>query len=80
MKCVLLLFAAVVSQAYGANILFLFPLPSPSHKTPIKVLGEALVKRGHSVTLVSPYTLKVKSENFTEIILSGIEEYKERKY
>lgn len=70
---------AIVLQTHAANILFIFPLPSPSHKIPIHVLVKGLISRGHNVTLISPYTAEKKIDNYTEIILENVEEYKESK-
>lgn len=79
MKCLIVL-VVVILQAHAANILFLLPIPSPSYKTPIKVLKEGLLARGHHITLVSPYSLKGNSDNCTEIILHDAERFRESKF
>lgn len=64
----------------AANILMLFPIPSPSHHILGDELAKALVKRGHHITMISPYKTTGKSENYTEIVLEELLEYKKRKY
>lgn len=78
MKCFILL-VVVILQTHAANILFLLPIPSPSYKTPIKVLMEGLTARGHHITLISPYSLKGNLENCTEIILHEADTFRESK-
>lgn len=73
----LLLLPTIVYNVHSANILGVFPLPSPSHH----ILGSALLKelavKGHKVTMISPYPFEKKIENYTDIYLDGVLEYKE---
>lgn len=61
----------------GANILGIFPLPSPSHHILGSALLKELAKRGHHVTMLSPYPFKKPVENYTDIFLDGMLEFKE---
>lgn len=79
MKLILTVIVTIIIQTHAANILFLFPLPSPSHKLPIKVLIEALASQGHHVTLVSSYSLTKGLDNCSEIILNT-ENYRQSKH
>lgn len=67
----------LVCDGNCANILGIFPIASPSHR----ILGDALLKelarRGHNVTMLSPYPSKTPVENYTDIYLDGMIEYKE---
>lgn len=73
----LCLLCAFVAKA--ANILVVFPIPSRSHQ----ILGDELVKgllrKGHEVTMASPHGLDEKSENYTDIVIDGLLEYKKSK-
>lgn len=82
MKLALLLILSfiLVSFGYSANILFIFPIPCPSHHIFTSVLVKALIKKGHHITMVSPYRMEEKIQNYTEVIVDGMVEYKESKY
>lgn len=78
LSCVaVLLIAGCAVEA--ANILAVFPLPSPSHVVLGSALLKALARRGHHVTMLSAYPLKEPVENYTDIFLDGLLEYKESK-
>lgn len=68
-----------VCLGYTANILVVFPIPCPSHHIFTTVLVKALVKKGHHVTMVSPYRMGEKLQNYKEIVVEGMVEYKEGK-
>lgn len=75
----LLVSLACVYLADASNILAIFPVPSYSHQILGNELVKALIKNGHHVTLASPYHMKEKLDNYKEIILEGMVEYKESK-
>lgn len=77
---VLITLFVVAYSVEAANILGVFPMPSPSHSVLGNALFKALAKKGHQVTMVSPYPLKEPVENYTDIYLDGMLEYKESKY
>jgi glucuronosyltransferase len=54
----------------GANILMVFPAPSYSHTIAAKVLANALVERGHSITLLTTDARPMNHPNITQIDLS----------
>lgn len=70
---------ACVCAVNAANILALFPVPSFSHQILGNELVKAFIKEGHHVTMGSPYKMKEKLDNYTEIIFEGMVEYKESK-
>ena len=51
----------------GANILGIFPMPSKSHMTIHSVLMKELARRGHQVTVFSPFPEKSPIPNYTDI-------------
>ncbi|KAK4885380.1 hypothetical protein RN001_001651 [Aquatica leii] len=76
MKVVLLLFACLL-QVDSANILAIFHFPCKSHHILGSTLLKALARRGHDVTMVSPFPFKDPMENYTDIDITGMLEYKE---
>uniref|UniRef100_A0A336MEL0 CSON000515 protein n=1 Tax=Culicoides sonorensis TaxID=179676 RepID=A0A336MEL0_CULSO len=67
-------FLNVISFGYGANILFLSPLASPSHHNWNRNLYLAMAKNGHNVTALSPDTDQDITENLHYIKLDGVYE------
>uniref|UniRef100_A0A182PSE1 UDP-glycosyltransferases domain-containing protein n=1 Tax=Anopheles epiroticus TaxID=199890 RepID=A0A182PSE1_9DIPT len=66
----LVLLAAIgAPYAYGANILALMAVPSPSHHIWNRVLVDALAARGHNITVVSPDIERKPKPNVTYIHL-----------
>ncbi|XP_072161585.1 UDP-glycosyltransferase UGT4 isoform X2 [Bemisia tabaci] len=55
----------------GHNILVFLPNPMWSQYNQVELLFHALAKRGHNMTVVSPYPPKNKTTNFTHILLSA---------
>lgn len=72
---VCLIFA--VSNVIAANILFLFPIPSPSHQVMTKELTKALIAKGHRITMVSPYPLETTTDNYTDVFIDGMFKFRE---
>jgi glucuronosyltransferase len=69
----LLLTLVSVNCCIGSNILFVSPVPSPSHHIWNRALAFGLVNKGHNVTLIGPDQDKVpKPANYTHILLEGI--------
>lgn len=82
MKLILYPLLVCLASVYlidAANVLVIFPVPSFSHQILGNELVKALIKKGHHVTMASPYHMKEKLENYTEIVLEGMLEYKESK-
>ncbi|KAL3266719.1 hypothetical protein HHI36_010880 [Cryptolaemus montrouzieri] len=67
----------IVNNVDCSNILAIFKMPSKSHTILGVKLAEGLIKRGHHVTLASPYNVE-PMENYTHIHLKTLQEYKDR--
>lgn len=55
----------------GARILMLAPVCSKSHRHGFMPIMEALAKRGHQVTVITPYSSKQSVPNLTEITVQS---------
>ncbi|KAK4876033.1 hypothetical protein RN001_012455 [Aquatica leii] len=67
----------ILRVVLSARILGVYQVPSYSHFQLGDVLFKELARRGHDVTIISPYEEKEKTENFRTIVLTGaIEFYK----
>jgi hypothetical protein len=51
----------------GANILGIFPMPSKSHMRVHATLMKELARRGHQVTVFSPFSEQSPIQNYTDI-------------
>lgn len=51
----------------GANILGVFFYPSPSHHMLGSTLMIELARKGHNVTMLSPFALKENVDNYTHV-------------
>jgi glucuronosyltransferase len=51
----------------GARILGIFPMPAKSHMIVHSALMKELARRGHEVTVFSPFPEKSSIPNFTDI-------------
>lgn len=69
--CVLTLFLTT-SFAYCSRILGVFPYPSKSHHILGKCLLKALAKKGHQVTMMSPFPEEDLITNYRQIELTGV--------
>ncbi|ETN60649.1 glucosyl/glucuronosyl transferase [Anopheles darlingi] len=67
----LLVIAYAGGYAFGANILCIMTVPSPSHHIWNRVVMEELVNRGHNVTVVSQDVDKSR-QNLTYILLEKV--------
>lgn len=67
------LFLTFIFYARAANILMVFPIPSHSHNTLANEIAKGLLKRGHQLTMITPFPMTEKSENYTEVLLTGLE-------
>jgi glucuronosyltransferase len=52
---------------HGAKILGVFPMPAKSHMTIHSALMKELARRGHQVTVFSPFPEKSPIQNLTDI-------------
>jgi glucuronosyltransferase len=57
----------IISQTYGANILFYWSISGYSHRISVWPLVERLTAVGHNVTFFSPLPPKVPNANVTEV-------------
>ncbi|KAL7630943.1 UNVERIFIED_CONTAM: hypothetical protein RMT77_018767 [Armadillidium vulgare] len=67
---IFILTITILPLVKGGNILF-FTLGSKSHKIFFMSIAEALAKRSHNVTIVSPYEPSKKIENIREILIAN---------
>jgi hypothetical protein len=65
----LMIFLACLYATDGARILGIFPMPAKSHMTVHSALMKELARRGHEVTVFSPYPEKFPISNLTDIEL-----------
>lgn len=68
---VLVCASALYTLSQGAEILGVFHHPGKSHHSLGETILKALVARGHRVTMISPFPLKVPVVNYTDINLKG---------
>lgn len=71
MKLILIALLCSVHDAYGANILGVFPFPTFSHTNAYIPILKELARKGHNVTMVSPYPLKEPIPNYNDIVLEN---------
>lgn len=57
--------------AFGYRILGVFPIPSKSHYYVGQALMQGLVERGHEVTVISPFKVKHKIKNYSEVFIEN---------
>lgn len=55
--------------AFGANILYIDSIPSPSHRIWNEVVVGGLLQNGHNVTLIGYFDAKIKSPNYTVLTI-----------
>lgn len=77
LKLFALLFVVCAKECFASRILVLFPSPSRSHLVVMQGLTTALAERGHQVTVVSPFPLDKKMENYRDIKVNFQDEHKE---
>lgn len=64
----------MICSVNASNILGFFPMPSASHvRLGYEIVFE-LHKRGHNITMITPYPKNVQLENFREIYLKDLSE------
>lgn len=71
--CVIFLNFWLLNLAYGSKIVGLFPYPSKSHSILGQSLMKELVMRGHEVSFVSMFPLKLKMKNYHDVVLTSNE-------
>ena len=64
---VLITFISCLRATDGANILRIFPMPIRSHMIVHSALMKELARRGHQVTVFSPFPEKYPIQNFTDV-------------
>lgn len=69
--------ALIIISVNGAKILAIFHIPSKSHYILGNTLLKALAKRGHQVTMLSPFALEEPVDNYTDVVMSGLLSQKE---
>ncbi|GJQ80787.1 hypothetical protein Trydic_g9378 [Trypoxylus dichotomus] len=63
----------LVKHAYCVNILYVDPVASPSHHIWNEVLVSGLLEKGHNVTLIGHYDIRINSENYTLLKIEGVD-------
>ncbi|CAH1173990.1 unnamed protein product [Phaedon cochleariae] len=71
---IVLFLNASVSSVSCANILITEDLASPSHQIWNYAIADALVARGHNVTVIGPKTISRENRKFHFILLEGLTE------
>lgn len=66
-QCVLFVLCVCASLADSARVLGVFPFGSASHYLAFEPLMLELARRGHNVTVYSPFPQKTKVPNFTDV-------------
>lgn len=69
---IVFILSSLISHTKSAKILSLFPMPSSSHVVLGHELSIALAKKGHEITMVTPYPKFPKLDNFKEIFLKNL--------
>ncbi|CAL8071161.1 unnamed protein product [Orchesella dallaii] len=69
------LFVFSTTKVVGEHILIFHHVASYSHRVQTMPLAEALAKRGHQLTFLSPFYPKEPNVNITEIIPQKLEKY-----
>ncbi|AAR28909.1 egt [Leucania separata nucleopolyhedrovirus] len=65
-------FVAAIASVRSARILCMFPTPAYSHQMVFRSYTQALIERGHTLTVITPTPLNAKnSANLTEIDISN---------
>lgn len=62
-----LILQALMGIVLSANILVVYPMPSRSHQLVYKPLLRELARRGHQLTVLTPFTEEKQLPNITEI-------------
>ncbi|AXU41563.1 EGT [Alphabaculovirus altermyunipunctae] len=65
------LLIASIALVRGARILCMFPTPAYSHQMVFRSYTQALIKRGHQLTVITPTPVDNKNVNLTEIDISS---------
>ncbi|KAF5282560.1 hypothetical protein FQA39_LY04967 [Lamprigera yunnana] len=68
----LVFFYILINSVFGANILYISPIPAPSHHIWNRALALGLNKQGHNVTILSHYDDKIAQINYTTILLEDL--------
>ena len=71
----LFLFFGFLGSSLAARILVLYPVCSRSHKFTTVPLFEELAKRGHQITVFSPFQPTKTIENVHEVVLKGVSDF-----
>lgn len=66
-----LLLLSTVGVCFGANILYMDLLPSPSHHIWNKAIALELTSRGHNVTILTHHEVPSNIDNYTVVSLEG---------
>jgi glucuronosyltransferase len=61
------LLVTLVITIQSAHILGIFPIPEKSHNIVFSALTHELARRGHQVTIISPFPEKKPIPNLTDI-------------
>ena len=66
----LLIFSAIcVETCFSYHVMFYHDIGTKSHVIQFSPMVEELLRQGHEVTSVFCFSLKIKHENYTEIIV-----------
>lgn len=71
LKTILINILLSASVLHAAQILAIFPVYSKSHHSINQPIIRELVKRGHNVTIISPFISNTRSLNYKEIVIKN---------
>lgn len=61
------------SSCDALKILVCFPVAGKSHIILGQALVNGLIKHGHNVTMVTPFSIKIQSDNFREVLIDNLQ-------
>ncbi|CAG9767338.1 unnamed protein product [Ceutorhynchus assimilis] len=76
MKIIIVTLLSLLSYAYAAKLLGIFPHSANSHYTLGEKLMKGFAKAGHDVTIITPYPTKNKPKNvvWKDVFIEGLEQ------
>lgn len=82
MRCgpVLFLLVALLGATQGVKILGLFGVSGKSHNNFFSALTTELSRRGHNLTIVTPFLSSYRSDNYREIYVESMEQMIKKSY
>lgn len=70
-QCIILFFSVTISCSSAYNILGILHFPSRSSAVTFTPIFNKLAEKGHNVTVITVFPLKINNNNYKEIVLNG---------